>query len=186
MCKSLYSRTVMSSCSDSSNSLARRPKGLVPPNVGSALAWRDVAGRGEVWHGVAWHGEAPFAIRGEGTPLFFGGYYTIYYLASPYTHVDVVVRQRRYEAACLAISELLKAGQHVYSPIVYSHQLCAYGLPVDWQFWQEYDRRLLEICDGLIVLQLDGWQESVGVNAEMAIARELGKPISFLSPAAVR
>ncbi len=28
---------------------------------------------------------------------------------------------------------------------------------------------------------LDGWRESVGVQAEIAIARELGKPVTFLS-----
>ena len=27
---------------------------------------------------------------------------------------------------------------------------------------------------------LDGWQQSVGVQAEIAIARELGKPVTYL------
>jgi hypothetical protein len=35
-----------------------------------------------------------------------------------------------------------------------------------------------------IVLTLPGWRESVGVQAEIAIARELGKPVTFLQPVA--
>ena len=27
---------------------------------------------------------------------------------------------------------------------------------------------------------LDGWRESVGIQAEIAIARQLGKPVTFL------
>jgi hypothetical protein len=57
-----------------------------------------------------------------------------------------------------------------------------YGLPDDWKFWSQQDRRLLEACDELWVLTLDGWQQSVGIQAEIAIARELGKPIRYVSP----
>jgi hypothetical protein len=108
----------------------------------------------------------------------------ICYLASPYTANDPAVRRQRYEVACRKAVELLRSGKCVYSPIVYSHHLCAYGLPVDWEFWQKYDRYFLKICSEVIVLTIDGWQVSVGVQAEIKIARELGKPISFLSPSA--
>ena len=40
---------------------------------------------------------------------------------------------------------------------------------------------LLEMCHEVVVLMLDGWRESVGVQAEIAIARELEKPITYLS-----
>ncbi len=45
------------------------------------------------------------------------------YLASPYTHVDAAVRESRFDAACLAMSTLMRAGLSVYSPIVHSHPL---------------------------------------------------------------
>jgi hypothetical protein len=32
----------------------------------------------------------------------------------------------------------------------------------------------------VVVLMLDGWEQSRGVQAEIAIARELGKPVSFI------
>ena len=105
------------------------------------------------------------------------------YLCSPYTHVDAEVRQRRFEAACRAAAELIRMGKTVFSPIAHSHAICRYGLPVDWRYWEPHGRRFLETCDEVVVLTLNGWQTSVGVQAEIAIARELGKPVTFLDPA---
>lgn len=58
------------------------------------------------------------------------------YLASPYSDPDPAVREQRYEAACAATVAMLRAGHVVFSPIVHSHPLVAYGLPTDWAFWQ--------------------------------------------------
>jgi hypothetical protein len=103
------------------------------------------------------------------------------YLASPYSHPDAAIRQRRFEAVCRVAARLLRQGRTVYSPIVYGHALCAYGVPGDWRFWQRHDRPLLEACDEVVVLMLDGWENSVGVHAEIAFAREMGKPVSFMT-----
>lgn len=102
------------------------------------------------------------------------------YLASPYSHPDPAVRQQRFEAACRAAAAMIRQGQTVFSPIAHSHAICAFGVPLDWRFWSRHDRRYLEACDEVVVLMLDGWQESVGVQAEIAIARELGKPVTYL------
>jgi hypothetical protein len=106
----------------------------------------------------------------------------IVYLASPYSHPDPAVRQARYRAVCRAAAALLAAGQPVFSPIAHSHPLVEYGLPANWSFWQRYDQELLARCDELVVLMLPGWCESVGVQAEIQIARELGKPVRYLAP----
>ena len=106
------------------------------------------------------------------------------YLASPYTHHDPDVRQQRFEAACRVAAELIRVGKTVFSPIAHSHAICRYGLPLDWRFWERHDRRYLEACDEVVVLMLDGWPESVGVQAEIDIARSLGKPVSYLDPVA--
>ena len=104
------------------------------------------------------------------------------YLASPYSDPDNAVRDQRFRAACRATAALLCSGHVVYSPIVHGHPLVEFGLPTDWEFWQRYDREHLARCDELVVLTLDGWQESVGVQAEIRIAQELAKPVSFLAP----
>ena len=102
------------------------------------------------------------------------------YVCSPYSHDDPAVRQERFDAACRAAAELLRQGRTVFCPVAHSHGICRYGLPLDWRFWERHDRRYLEVCDEVVVLMLDGWQESAGVQAEIAIARELGKPVTFL------
>jgi len=90
------------------------------------------------------------------------------------------VREQRFEAACRATAELIRQGRSVFAPIPYTHNLCRYDLPLDWQFWQRHDLAFLAMCSEVVVLKLDGWASSVGVQAEIAAARALGKPITFL------
>lgn len=104
------------------------------------------------------------------------------YLASPYSHNDPAIREQRFWAACQAAAAMLRDGQVVFSPIVHSHPLVAFGLPTVWSSWERIDRAYLERCDEIVVLMLDGWEASVGVGAEIGIARTLGKPVRFLAP----
>jgi hypothetical protein len=104
------------------------------------------------------------------------------YLASPYTHTDPGVREERFDAACRAAATLIRAGHHVFSPVAHSHPIARYGLPLDWQFWESFDRRVLEMCDEVVVLTLPGWEDSVGVRAEIQLARDLGKLVAAHSP----
>ncbi|QDU46843.1 Nucleoside 2-deoxyribosyltransferase [Symmachiella dynata] len=105
------------------------------------------------------------------------------YLASPYSHTDAIVRERRFRAACRVAARLIRSGEVVFSPVAHGHAISLYGVPTDWQFWEPHDRRFLEQCHEVVVLMLDGWQESVGVQAEIQIAGELGKPVRYLAPA---
>jgi hypothetical protein len=65
------------------------------------------------------------------------------YLASPYSHPDAEVRERRFDAACRAAAALICQGKTIFSPIAHSHAICRYGVPLDWRFWQRHDRRYL-------------------------------------------
>ena len=107
--------------------------------------------------------------------------YRVVYLASPYSHPDPRVRQARFQAACRAAAALLSAGEIVFSPIAHSHAIAAHGLPTAWEFWECADGELLRRCDELLVLMLPGWQESRGLQAEIAMARELGMPVRYLA-----
>ena len=105
------------------------------------------------------------------------------YLASPYSHRDAAVRRRRFLAACRAAAAMLAKGLMVYSPIVHSTPIAACGLDdMDHDFWMHVDRPYLEWCHMVMVLTLDGWRESRGVNIEIAQARSMGKPVSFICP----
>jgi nucleoside 2-deoxyribosyltransferase len=107
---------------------------------------------------------------------------TMIYLAGPYSHPDPAVREQRYREACRVTAGLLRAGRHVFSPIVHGHPLVEYGLPSDWEFWRRLDQEHLRRCDEVVVLMLDGWRDSAGVRAELQHAQELGLPVSYLDP----
>jgi len=104
----------------------------------------------------------------------------MYYLASPYSHPDPHIRQQRFDVVCQVAADLMRAEHLVFSPIAHGHPLTRFGLPLDWEFWERNDRHHLERCSELIVLMLPGWTSSRGVLAEIAIARELQKPIRYL------
>lgn len=104
------------------------------------------------------------------------------YLAIPYTHRDPAVEAERFQMANKIAAELMAKGYHVFSPISHSHPIKeAGGLPGTWDFWEQYDRRILSICDAIFVICLPGWAESKGVQAEIRIALELGIEVKFLS-----
>jgi hypothetical protein len=104
----------------------------------------------------------------------------LYYLASPYTGEGVIPFIRHHQA-CLAAGEMLRDGYYVLSPIAHSHPIAQrVNLPGKWDWWQTYDRRLIDACDAVAVLMLDGWRESVGVSAEIAYAQSLGKPVHYV------
>ncbi len=107
------------------------------------------------------------------------------YLASPYTDPNPAVREFRAREACRITAALIRAGRVIYSPIVSSHPLVEYGMPTDWEFWKRFDRDIIRRCDSMIVLMLDGWDKSVGVNAEIEIAEACGLAVSYAHPTAL-
>lgn len=104
------------------------------------------------------------------------------YLASPYSHPDKQVQQQRFQAVCHQAAEMMRSGELLFSPVAHTHPIAQFGLPGDWSFWQACDRAILERCDELAVLKLPGWDESVGVQAEIAIAKEMNMPVRFITP----
>jgi len=103
------------------------------------------------------------------------------YLASPYTTDDSELKENRYIEACKAAARLLSNGVNVICPIAATHGLHVHGnCSMRWNFWKEYDEELLSKCDGLIVLMLDGWDKSVGVQAEIEYAKKLGLTIEYM------
>ena len=94
------------------------------------------------------------------------------YLACPYSHPDPIVRARRFEQATKAAARMINEGVFVYSPITHSHPMAVAGdLPLDWEFWRKYDELFMSMCSKMVVLKLDGWKESSGVQAEIEMAR---------------
>ena len=106
----------------------------------------------------------------------------LYYLASPYSHENPVVRQIRYEVTIYVASKLTKEGYSLIEPIAMCHdQSGKYGLPTGYAYWKGRDRNLIARCDGILILTLPGWDVSVGVQDELAYAKELKKDVILIN-----
>lgn len=115
----------------------------------------------------------------------------LYYLASPYSHESKDVREERFRDVCIVAADLFAKGMCVFSPIAHTHPLIEHGLDElnklkhGWESYAEFDRLMISKCDGLIVLQLDGWEESEGIKEEIKIALGMGKSIEYVHPLAI-
>lgn len=106
----------------------------------------------------------------------------LHYLATPYSKY-AQGREQAYRDACQAAALLLKRGLHVFSPVAHSHPIAELGGidPLCHKTWMPLDLDILERSDGLLVIQMPGWNESTGVAMEIERAQKLNKPVSYLS-----
>ncbi|AXQ69929.1 nucleoside 2-deoxyribosyltransferase [Caulobacter phage CcrSC] len=111
------------------------------------------------------------------------------YLGIPYTSKNpdpveaAAERARRMEGFWQACAMLIDQGEEVVSPMTLEPALTVVpDLPYEWPFWQHYSRRMLAICNKLVVLQLDGWDVSSGIAGEVEEAKRLGLEIVYLHP----
>lgn len=111
------------------------------------------------------------------------------YLACPYTpskdaYSPHQLRVMRFKAATKACAYLMKThGWNVFSPITHSHPLHELEqMDGDWKFWKKVDTEYLKLTKRLVVLTIEGWRESTGVQAEIKIAKRLKIKVSYLHP----
>lgn len=105
------------------------------------------------------------------------------YLASPYSHENPEIREERFQKAAWATSVLMRSGRMVFSPITHSHSVALHGTPSDWTFWQRFDFACLRSMKDMLILMLDGWEDSTGIGQEIEIMNQLGKPVEYISVA---
>lgn len=103
------------------------------------------------------------------------------YLASPYSKY-YEGRMAAYMIACDKAAELMNKGYAVFCPIAHSHAIEVSSMEkvMDGDWWLKQDFAILEHVDELHVYQMPGWQDSYGVQAEIAYADNLGIPIKYI------
>ncbi len=111
------------------------------------------------------------------------------YLASPYMHPDADVRLNRFNEAVRCMHWLLYQRIWTFSPIVHGHSIAVqFGMPKDAQFWTKFNEAILEKADEMLILTLDGWEDSKGIRDEVAFCcrpeRQYYIPIRYISPQA--
>lgn len=104
------------------------------------------------------------------------------YLAAPYAHPNPAVRLFRLKAVNGMAAKLLKEGHEVFSPLSMGHEICrTCELPTDFPFWRSTCLSMIEHwATHVYVLNLEGWEESVGVREEMALTKKLGIECNML------
>jgi hypothetical protein len=103
------------------------------------------------------------------------------YLAAPYSHKEHYMQVARFWAINAVAADYMRRGEYIFSPISHTHPIAEAGeLLKDWEYWAEYDSRMISVCNEMLVLTLDGWKESVGVTAEIKIAEGLHIPIWYI------
>ena len=110
----------------------------------------------------------------------------IVYLACPYTHPDDKIREERYQAATQAAASLIRQGNIVYSPITMTHPidiiLAGTTGTLGSDYWVSFDEAFMDVCSEMLILTIDGWEDSSGIRREMAYFKKQSKPVSFLAP----
>ena len=106
---------------------------------------------------------------------------TLNYLAAPYSHPDKAVVEKRMETLCKVDALLMQRGIYTVSPLLKHFIVQHANLPTDWNYWKDYSDALLCAVDQVIVVMMEGWQESVGVTAEIKMATDLGIPVVYVN-----
>lgn len=103
------------------------------------------------------------------------------YLASVYSlNADASLREERYQYALKWLAKFSLEGVPVFSPVVHSHDCgIVHNLPCTFDFWSKLDYAYMDACDELYVLQMDGYEQSVGVSSEVNYAFLKGIPITY-------
>ena len=107
------------------------------------------------------------------------------YVASPYSSPNRAVEETRNIGVAVAMGYLMNLWTDLsfFSPICHTHPIATLcKLPGHWEYWKQYDETMLSRCDEIWVLCLDGVETSKGVNAEIALAKELGLPVWYVYP----
>lgn len=105
----------------------------------------------------------------------------LWYVGTPYTRYHGGL-EAAFREACRAGAVLLDAGISVYVPIAHTHPLAEFTSADhrDHEHWLAVDRPFMEAAVGMCVVEMPGWDESVGVGYEIAHFQTSGKPIVHL------
>ena len=110
---------------------------------------------------------------------------SLWYIASPYSHPDPKVVEARVRELKECVASMIEnySAAVPFSPVLYTLSLQESGLESPPEGWYAFDLAFLRKADRLIVLELEGWESSIGVALEIAFAQSRGLQIDYYTRA---
>lgn len=104
------------------------------------------------------------------------------YLCSVYSlNADAELMEKRYNYAAKRTAKFMIEGHTIFCPINHCHPIAVqWDMPKTWDFWRRHDLNYIAASDVVWVLKMPYWKDSVGINAEIKFAREIGKHVVFI------
>lgn len=104
----------------------------------------------------------------------------LYYLAVPYQGSEEEKKYRT-ELSLKVTTEFLRQGIHLFSPVIYvnkiAEELGLTSLEKRREIIMPYLFDFLKVSKGLILIKIDGWQKSWGVQQELKFCQETHIPV---------
>ena len=105
------------------------------------------------------------------------------YLAIPYSGQE----EESFRIANEVAGDLMVKGHIVFSPISHTHPIeMEVDLPGDWEFWKKQDESFIDSCDDIWVIDFGDVKNSTGVQAEIKMAKEMGKKVFLWNGCRIR
>lgn len=104
------------------------------------------------------------------------------FVSCPYTGPAEIVEWRMKKFSEY-VAEMETRGQFHAVSTLYNQLVLDRGiaLPGDYGFWQSYSHSLILVSSRVDVLKLPGWQDSVGVQDEIEIAKSRNIPVNYIN-----
>lgn len=100
----------------------------------------------------------------------------VWYLAHPYSANSEGEIESNVYNCVKATNKLIDLGFVIISPIIMTHWLHK-KKNRSWKEWIDYDKSLMDKCDGLILTE--GWGKSEGCAIEKSYFEKQNKPIKY-------
>lgn len=100
------------------------------------------------------------------------------YIGVPFWHEDESIRNYRRRKAIEYSERLFYRGIPFYSPLLYSNHFKE--KKAQEGYWINHGLKMVDVCDEMRILCLDGWNQSVGLRGEIARAKARGIPIEYI------
>lgn len=100
------------------------------------------------------------------------------FVSGPYSSSNEQIKDIRFTISSIVCGVIMNKGGFPLSPVVHGVPIVrVMNVPDDFEYWKDYCIALVSKSDIVIVLMIEGWEESSGVIGEIEAAHELGKPV---------